>query len=204
MLASKNNWKDIEKYYSRTFVKFSEYPEEIFFIDRVTKDRVIAMDEKGEEFHILLENEYELEYILPQKTTFQYKDKAYILNRIPARQWKRGICKENTYLSALNTVGNLVPASLGFGHLKGFVNKAKYFDFLEISNTFEHGDVRDSYAITPRLCMSRNGLMFLDGVPVGHFNAPKRKMIVDALLEKEFKTILIHKNEVNDIEVKTV
>lgn len=201
MRATRENWKDIEKYFSRTYVKFTEFPEEIFFIDRVDKNRIYAEDQKGDEFHILLENEYDLDYVLPQKTTYQLGNHACILNRIPARQWKRGICKENTTLVKINTQGGQAPMSLTFEALKGFVNKPKHFDFIEIAQSFDHGNMMDSYAVTPRMCISRNGLMFIDGIVCGHFNAPKKKMIIDKLLSKDIKNILFMKKEDKFFEV---
>lgn len=94
-----SNWQDIRKYYEGTFVKFAPFGDELFLIKSVSSDAIKGWYKMGkEEFILTLSDEapFNLDFVLPHKSVYQLNDYAVVLHRVPARQYFRGICAENT------------------------------------------------------------------------------------------------------------
>ena len=69
---------------------------------------------------------YEVDYVLPNKSFFQLSKSACLLQRIPAKQYRRGLCNENTRITRIGKTGNLVSLDLSFDVLKAFVSKQTF------------------------------------------------------------------------------
>jgi len=98
MLFVPSVWQDIRKYYENSYVKFLEYGEELFFITRVRENGILGTDASGAEFSLSLDEDapYHLTYNLPHKGLFQMDNSTYLLHRVPAQQYSRGITNNNT------------------------------------------------------------------------------------------------------------
>jgi hypothetical protein len=129
MLFIPENRDDIIKYFSKSYLKFEEYGDTLFFIDIVDKYLIHGKVDDGREFTMYLSDEhpYTVDYILPHKSFFQYDKHAVMLSRVPARQYHRGITAQNTSLMYYAGEMGLGKAELSFNTLKAFVTKQKFF-----------------------------------------------------------------------------
>lgn len=120
--------EDISKYYRHTYVKFKETGDTLYYIRDVNHRMIRGTDQEGTEFELYLSEEhpYEVDYVLPNKSFFQLAKSACLLQRIPAKQYRRGLCNENTRITRIGKTGNLVSLDLSFDVLKAFVSKQTF------------------------------------------------------------------------------
>lgn len=166
MLFSTDNYDDINRYYRGTYVKFKETGDRLFYIRDVGPQRVTGTDEEGTEFELFLNHDdpYEVDYVLPHKSYFQLNKRACMLQRVPAKQYRRGICGENTRLTALGKTGNLVQVEIGFDALKAFVSK-QAFPSIKTVLTMKNKPL--SVAISPRFAfVPETGQIYTDQLAV--------------------------------------
>lgn len=126
MKANPTNLKDVQKYYGGTFIVVPEVSKEKVFIidDMGAKGLTLRDPSNGELGFISFEGGWEYEIQSPlvnRKQWFQYNNKAYLIQRIPARMWRKGICTENTMVMCFNGDGNLKNASLSWELLNGML-----------------------------------------------------------------------------------
>lgn len=186
MFANTENYEDINKYFSHTYIKFKEEGEKAFLVTSVNSDTLIAEDHTGDVIGIDLNEGYELDYILPRKTVFQYGECAAILSRIPARMWKKGMDTKNTSFFILDSNGRWKMASLTFSIIDGFVNKASY---VSLERFLEGGF--DSAALNPRISISSNGNVFVDNVRVGTHNKVKGNFLIKKIYIPEIEKVIV-------------
>ena len=156
MQFTSENWHDIERYYNKTYIKLGEYGDKLFYISSVSPHEIMGTTEDGELFKIKLhDTPYEVNYLLPHKGVFQLGNKSALLYRIPAKQYKRGLCSENTRVTYIDGSGEFNHPTMGFETLKQYVTKQAY-PSLETAMKNECGLI--SVALSP----------FLTYVPKGH------------------------------------
>lgn len=128
MLFTPANRDDIKRYYTGTYVKFKEHGDMLFQIKDVGYDKVTGILEDGRPFSLYMSDEfpYEVGYVLPHKSYFQYKGDAMLLERIPAKQYYRGLREDNTQVGYIRN-GGVVFAGLSFELLKAFVTKQQFY-----------------------------------------------------------------------------
>lgn len=176
MLFNSHNYEDISRYYRNTYVKFKETGDTLFYIRDVRPDMVRGTDEEGTEFELYLneDNPYEVDYVLPNKSYFQYAKRACMLQRIPAKQYRRGICNENVRISSLTKTGGVGNIEVGFESLKAFVSKQA---FPSISTVLLQKSKPISVALSPRFAFVPDiGYIFCDQTAV-------------ALVDRKAKTV---------------
>ena len=180
MIFVSSNWEDISRYYKNTYVKFKETGEKLFYVRRVDRFAVTGTDEDGTEFELCLNDEhpYEVDYILPNKSFFQCGKRATMLQRIPAKQYQRGISSSNTQLCSLNKAGGLAKHEINFELLKQFVTKQT---FISLDEAVRNKPRNMSTALSPRMAYVPDmNMLFVDFVAI-------------ALLDKKDKTIAMIK-----------
>ena len=190
------NSKDIQKYFSGSFVKFSgvrayhatedgegynpatEVGEKLFFVDQVSSDRVLGKyyTDQGQTLpfvfylHPRADDSPEVDFILPRKSYFNHNGRAYYLWRLPARQYHRGITEENTALGYLDLDGDISPVyGVGFELLSAYVGKQAFLNFSK-------RDEYSSYAVSRRMAVASNGMLMLDRVNIGHVDYDKKEI----------------------------
>lgn len=170
MIASKDNWQDVKKYYHSTYVKFPSEGERIWLITSVTKDHIFAEDSSKEQVCIELERPFHIDYVLPKKAVYQFGDTAAQLVRLPYRMWKKGLCAENTSMFVCGANGVWANMPFSIENIEGFVNKPGYYCFADAKNNFENGEQLQSCALSPRVSLTRKGGVFIDSTLVGRLN----------------------------------
>lgn len=185
---------DINKYYRNTFVKFKETGDTLYYIRDVSHRMIRGTDQDGTEFELYLSDEhpYEVDYVLPNKSFFQLSKSACLLQRIPAKQYRRGLCPENTRVTRIGKTGNLVSMDLSFDVLKAFVAKQS---FPSLATVLLQKSKPISVALSPRFAyVPEVGLIVADTTPI-------------AAIDKKEKTILmlhnIFKPEVQELVKNT-
>lgn len=128
MIFNSSSHEDINRYYKNTYVKFKETGDTLYYIRSVNSEVVRGTDASGTEFELWLSDEhpYEVDYILPNKSYFQYKKRACLLVRVPAKQYQRGLSANNTRVNSLTKTGSIQQIELNFDVLTEFVNKQAF------------------------------------------------------------------------------
>lgn len=168
------NTDDIIRYYKNTFVKFKETGDTLYYIKYIKDSCVSGVSQDSTPFELYLSEEhpYEVEYVLPHKSFFQWKDHACLLQRIPAKQYQRGISSNNVSLKLLGARGSGHEIPLDFDVLTAFVSKQMFFS-LDSATTSE----KTSVALSPRMAfIPSNRQIYLDFLCVGQLT-PKRKFV---------------------------
>jgi hypothetical protein len=178
MQFSTANYEDIHRYYRCTYVKFKEMGDRLFYIRDVNHSIVRGTDEDGTEFELYLNHDdpYEVDYVLPHKSYFQYAKRACMLQRVPAKQYRRGLCAENTRLTAIGKTGNLVNIDIGFDVLKAFVTK-QAFPSIKTVLTMKNKPL--SVALSPRFAFAPEpGLIIADQLTVATVDKKQQKVTI--------------------------
>jgi hypothetical protein len=194
MIFTTGNWDDINRYYKSTYVKFTEMGDKLFYIRHVNPTSVTGCDEDGTEFELYLDDEhpYEVDYVLPNKSFFQHHKRAVLLQRVPAKQYQRGISVNNVRLTSLAKTGGLSTLDIGFEILKSFVTKQTYLSLeTAVKNTGRYVPV----ALSPRMAYVPDAsYIYVDTTPV-------------ASLDKKTKSITmlapIFRNEVTALTINS-
>lgn len=197
MLCIPANWRDIERYFSGTFVKFREHGDRLFYIDRVRETEITGTCEGDDPFIVYMHNDhpYELDYVLPRKAVFQYKNDALILQRMPARQYRRGLCDDNTRITK-TTGGDRLP--LSFTLLSAFVTKQKYFNPEEA--LFGKTGARRSLALSNRMSFDKQtARLLIDMTPIAQLDRDRGILQANGLFADEIKSVF--KNPIPGLEI---
>ena len=177
--------EDIRKYYLNTFLKFKETGDMLLYLTGVDNYAISGQVEDGRDFKLYLSEEepYEVDYILPHKSFFQYKDKAMMLQRIPAKQYFRGISAENTAVM-YKILGKGEPERCGltFELLKAFVQKQKFYTLSEAIQAEEMVSVVLSQRM---MYMKSNKTIFIDFTPVAKVATDNKHLVLIAPVFKE-------------------
>lgn len=190
MIFSANNVSDLKRYFQGSYVKFPMSGELVHFVDRVESNMVRgrfygpnesgAMEEQEFRFH-LYSDEYmqanglvqpDVCYIMPRKSYFNHGSHAYLLRRIPARQYHRGVTSDNTSVLLLDYAGDFDPCSLKFDLLTSYVGKQAFPGFGPISD--------GSRAVSPRIAYTASGRVFVDMVRIGSINHADKEIVVNS------------------------
>ena len=197
MLCTPRNWRDIERYFSGTFVKFREHGDRLFYIERVRETEITGTCEGDDPFVVYLHNDhpYELDYVLPRKAVFQYKLAALILQRMPARQYRRGLCDDNTRITKV-TGGDRLP--LSFGLLSTFVTKQNYFSPQDA--LFGKTGSKRSLALSNRMSFDKHTQrLLIDMTPVAQLDRDRGVLQANGLFADEIKTVF--KKPIPNLEI---
>jgi hypothetical protein len=189
MLFVPSTVEDIQKYYRHSYLKFKETGDMLFHLEHVDRTMIAGTIEDGRDFKLYLAEEepYEVDYILPHKSFFQNGEHAMMLERIPAKQYHRGITDENTKVCyRKNGPGDEIKqVPLNFGVLKAFVQKQK---FRPLSEAIK--DPAFSSALSPRMMYARGPRqIYVDFLPVAKITDFKTKTI--SMLAPIFKQELV-------------
>jgi hypothetical protein len=148
MLIIPQNVSDIERYYRNTYVKFSGFGDRLFFIQQVNEQEITGINDDDGEFVLFVNktDPFSLDYVLPSKAIFQVDKEVCLLERIPARQYKRGLCNDNTQITRIGHKGGRI--NLSFDVLKKYTQKQEYFTLKQA--IFDKGKL-NAYALNSRM-----------------------------------------------------
>lgn len=205
------NSKDIQKYFQGAFVKFPGMAgvygdgsecvgagDIIHTVEQVTSTMIRGKRREGDEdvpyeFNLYSEDDApppEVEFILPRKGFFNANGAAHMLYRIPARQYKRGVCSDNTAILKLTAGGNFDEQEVNIQVLTAYVEKQAYRGF------GEHG--LSSYAVSRRIAVAANNMIFIDRVRVGSVDFKDKAIVLgQPLFQQEIERALVEHGQYN-------
>ena len=196
MLFTSSSSGYIEKYFHGTFVKFKEFGDKLFKITSVSCNSVMGVDQDDMDFELCLSDyhPYEVDYVLPHRAVFQYKDRAMLMQRVPARQYKRGLCDQNVRIV---DIGSGETTSIGFPILKSYVTKQKYFTLTE---AIKHKGKLKSYALNSRMSfISATKVLKIDTSKIGFYDSPTNTLFVNKLFAPDVLSLMKDNNETVEI-----
>lgn len=193
--------KDLDKYFRNTFVKFVGLrgkfsdgtecapAEELVHSVEVINNSYIKGKrwENGEavpyQFMLYSEKQVpapEIEFILPRKSYFNTDDGAMLLQRIPARQYRRGVCGDNTMIHQLAPSGGFGSLGVQLELMDKYVRKPHFY-------TFEERPV--SYAVSRRIAIAGTKV-YVDQIIIGSINYATKTVHVLPLFIPELEAII--------------
>jgi hypothetical protein len=191
-------WEDIQRYYRHTYVKFKETGDTLFYIRDVRPEHVTGTDEDGTEFKLFLnyDDPYEVDYVLPNKSYFQFAKRACMLQRIPAKQYRRGICADNVRITGLSKTGGLTAIEVNFESLKAFVGKQA---FPSLRTVLLQKSKPLSVALSPRFAyVPEPGYLFCDQTCVAYISKKDKTIrILHNIFKPEINALI----ENTDLEI---
>jgi hypothetical protein len=168
MEFKRSNYKDIERYFLNTWIKFEEFGDTLFYVQSVRESGIKGVTERDEDFVMELHEDqpYVVNYVLPSRAIFQLGNRAAMIRRVPAKQYRRGLCADNTQAIYPDTSGDI---DLNKRVLIAYTNKPSYCSFTEAFTS--KGDKRITTALSPRMWASRkNGTISFDTTLVAFFH----------------------------------
>lgn len=208
------NYEDINKYYSGTFVKFEgltgefegkplDAGEQIHYIKKVRPDGAEGsrLMEDGTEVEFLFHfspdeaSAPDIEMVFPKKCFFNVEDiGAMFLARYPVRKWKKGITNENTIMQRL-AANAFLNVNLDMTALNWYIKKPSYMGFEAR---------KKSYAVSRRFAVSSTGILFCDTKSIGRVDYKKAIVFVcHSMFIPEIKRILKDHGQTFEIEIET-
>ena len=126
MIASSENVKDIEKYFSGTYIVVPEVSEtHVMYLEQAKSLGLICKDSRNNKQGLIsFEGGFEYKIQSPlttRKAWFMYDGDAFLITRIPARMWRKGICSENTAIFRLTVEGELSKTGISVSLLNAFL-----------------------------------------------------------------------------------
>ena len=195
MLTAFNNEtiRDFPQRYSNTFgwlINKENNTKKFVHINEVEDQRLhFNTDSSDEGYWIRTNNNIFFEFIPVNKGWFNGEDgKPYYLCRKTARQWKRGISPNNTFIYSVYS--NI--QHVNFDNLKNIFNDN--FEYLNYPKEFKHG------ALSRHFCLLKSGEIYFYETCVGYFNNNKIT-VMNSLITQEI-TDLCNRNNWS-VEVST-
>lgn len=186
MLCSYKTAQDVNKYYGQTYVVIPEYdPLRVLVLQKVDSYGIHFKDPTTGELGGLSfkdQDEYHLDFHLPHKQYFQHGEYAYLLERIPAKMWRKGVSSENTKMYILGHSGVLSPTSWDHNHLNAYLKGVKS----------KVSDVHlKSVALTDRIAYCPNkGILLADTQVIGQKDTKEDYLVVLAPFKNHVKNLL--------------
>jgi hypothetical protein len=178
MIASPETYKDVRKYFEGTVLVCPEYnPNTALCLESAGPEGMRVYDVDGQKGLIDYSDQpYNIQSPLSLRRQWYnsaYVGQAAMIQRIPARMWRKGICDENTHIMGFSTTGfGAKMASPKLPTVQDFLTNKENFPTVLNENTI---DGRHSVALSEQwaLFVDKNTL-FLYHAPVATISIPKK------------------------------
>lgn len=193
MKFCQDNWEDIKKYFDKSYMKFPLIGDEVVYVEQVgaTGMRGKQSNPEFDEWVFTFANNpqgTEVEFVLPHKSFFEYEDRVFFLSRLPSKQYKRGICRDNTQVMVL-TVDGFDTVELSLALINAYTAKPSF-------QGFRVDRVGQAYAVSPRMAVDQVGRIFIDRTRVGYIDVQARSISCShELFLPEFDRVLKMNNQ---------
>lgn len=197
MKFCQENWKDIQKYFQGSYMKFPSFAGDVVhMVDRVDEDKVRGKFYAGGEIQPFefalwsMEDEEhncpDVDFVLPIKSWFAGPNgEALFLYRNPSRQYRRGVCEDNTNVEELS-YGEFEARSLTLPILTAYVGKQAFPGFAGLAG--RHGK---STVLSQRIAVSDSGMLYADKTKIGKVDFDKKLVfITEPLFVPEVSALL--------------
>ena len=93
--------------------------ETLVKVTDVTARQTTFVDKEGQEYVAFADKQLQFKFIPVQQSVFTFDGMPYLAQRVPARQYRRGICGDNT---SIRSVASYVGRPVDFGVVEAYVN----------------------------------------------------------------------------------
>jgi len=198
MEFTSSNAGDIQRYFLNTFVKLPNFGDKLFYIYEVNSEHVLLKDKDGREHILHLHDNapYDLDVTLPHKCVFQQGPYAKSMARIPAKQYNRGISRNNCVIRFLTRDG-WITENITFDSLDGYVNKPVFPSLDYAVSCVESGSLV-SCALAPRFSLLiPSGIIYCDTTKIGAIDYKKKEINAHALFVPDIQRLLLNQHNGN-------
>ena len=203
MKFCKDNWKDIQKYFNNSYIKFPSISgDEAVLVTSVSSTEMTGKQLPDKDGATEWQFTYgttntEVNFILPLKSYFEYEGSAFLLYRNPARQYSRGICSENTTILLLANM-EFQDYGMNLSLINAYTQKQAFTGF-RAPNTH-------SYPISRRMAVDAAGRIMVDTTCIGHYNHNKKQVVLsqDMFVPEIERILSASMQEIEVITNKTV
>lgn len=100
-----DGWRDFSQRYIGTFGWFEKQNGEKLLVKLMScnDSSLVFSDEKKMEYYAMPDSGNKFHFLPTLRGAYQYGDTVLVVERIPNRQWKRGVCADNTRIYDLET-----------------------------------------------------------------------------------------------------
>lgn len=183
MIFHISNICDIQKYYTDNIIKVKEAGDRLWYVRSIGPEEVKLVDVDGMELYIDLHHPYEVDFPLPGRAVYQCGSSAYMVARAPAKQYNRGIHKQNTRMYILNQIGQWGEVPITLERLQQFVDKPCYQDINNLTPGYS------SWALSPVFSVTANGQVYALQKLIGNLSWVDKKVTVFNAFKPEIKAI---------------
>jgi hypothetical protein len=118
-----NGWRDFYQRYLNVFGFFPTKAGEVLVqITEINDNRCKFSDANGTAYYAVADKGVEFKFIPISKRLFIHEGVLCVAHRVPARQYRRGICVDNTAVRRLNGYGGI---ELGFDVVNSYLQGPK-------------------------------------------------------------------------------
>lgn len=186
-------YRDFSQRYSGTFgwLERKDKNPVLVQLQNVNSDELTFIDANRIEYFARSDRDNWFSFIPVKKGSYLYKDGIVVVQRRPARQWKRGICEDNT---TITTLGDKQPLSVTFDILSNIFSP-QYNYTVEKFRSFKGGDLvlfNNQFSIY-------NNVMYLYDIPIGQYKEGKLVLESD-VFQQEVKDVFM----LNRVDVEVV
>lgn len=169
------NMRDFGPRYLDTygFLIKSDNQKRLIYIRENTRNAVyFNTDDDGMLFHANIDSNVMFEFIQVDRGYFTGEDSSvYYMSRIPARQWKRGISRNNTNIQKLTALG-LIPQKLSLRLLAGIFGSPQTYQYADVDPTAPTVALSKHFAMTP-------GTVYFYATEIGTVDHTTRVLSID-------------------------
>lgn len=160
------------------------------YVASVGPSKVVFRDSSGNDFYANVDAGVQFEFIPTQKAWYNTDRNVFLVQRVPARQWKRGICEDNTQINEVFK-GTLFHGPLELSWREAiFKIMTDTIDYEKATAKYLKGD-RDSVALSKHFAMSGNSLYFYN-IEVGKLD--KTRITLSLPMVQQELSDLIRRN----------
>ena len=183
MIFHTTTYQDIQKYYTNNIIKLKESGDRLWYVKAIYPEEVKLVDVDGMELYIDLSHPYEVEFPLPGRAVYQCGPSAYMVARAPAKQYNRGIHKQNTRMYVLSSTGNWAEIPITLERLQQFVDKPCYQDINNLTPGYS------SWALSPVFSVTPTGQVYALMKKIGDLSWEEKKVVVFNAFKPEIKAL---------------
>lgn len=163
------------------------------FVSNVNSSKVTFKDASDAEYYANVDAGVQFEFIPTQRAWYNTKDATYLVQRVPARQWKRGICSENTSFQKLTGDVLMIPdeawTTIAFKVMSTVLNVK------ELVPAYLMGQ-RSSVALSKHFAIGGSSLYFIN-LKIGEVNRNKGTITLSPryeMVRQELTDVLTRNN----------
>ena len=192
-----NNYQDFRQRYEGTFgflIKPNDHKKLLVQLVSVNSEQVDFLDKNGHYYNVVCDSGVPFEFIpVDRRVVNLQRGRTVFACRKPARQWKRGVCADNTVFVNIETGKTL---SVGFDLIESVYSQdeTSYVDYYQ---QYKSGK-RFSVALSDKFCVF-DGNLFLYNTKVGSLKDDVAK--VSTLFRQELSDVCKRNNLPITVEV---